>query len=122
MRKRHLTITLSPDWKAALRATGKRAKANTYQGEVLSFQTPAQFFGQLTEKRWGLSYAAQGRGALSVRELGRLVGRDVKPFHEDVTVLATLGMLERTERGGLICPFESMHIDMLLQPASPELA
>lgn len=121
MRKRYLTITLSPDWKAALRATAERAKADTYQGEVLNFQTPAQFFGQLTEKRWGLLYAAQGRGALSVRELARLVDRDVKRVHEDVTVLATLGMVERTEQGGVICPFESMHIDMLLKPASAEL-
>jgi predicted transcriptional regulator len=45
------------------------------------------------------------------------VGRDVKRVHEDVTVLATLGMLERTEQGGLICPFASMHIDMYLETA-----
>ena len=61
--------------------------------------------------------AAQGRGELSVRELARLVGRDVKRVHADVTVLATLGMLERTEQGGLICPFASMHIDMYLETA-----
>ena len=32
-------------------------------------------FGQLTEKRWELVRTAQGRGALSVRELARAVGR-----------------------------------------------
>ena len=61
--------------------------------------------------------AAQVRGELSVRELARLVGRDVKRVHQDVTVLATLGMFERTEQGGLICPFASMHIDMYLATA-----
>ena len=118
MMERNLTITLAPDWKAALRATAQLAKAETYQGEVLNFETPAQFFGQLTEKRWELVRAAQGCGEMSVRELARLVGRDVKRVHEGVTVLATLGVLERTERGGLICPFASIHIDMHL--ATPD--
>jgi len=117
MTGRNLKITLEPDWKAALRATAQLPKAETYQAEVLNFETPAQFFGQLTEKRWELVRAAQGRGELSVRELARLVGRDVKRVHEDVTVLAKLGMFERTEQGGLICPFTSMHIDMYLETA-----
>jgi predicted transcriptional regulator len=43
------------------------------------------------------------------------VGRDVKRVHEDVAVLADIGMLERTEQGGLVCPFSSMHIDMYLK-------
>ena len=58
--QRNLTITLEPDWKAALRATAKFAKAKTYQGEVLNFETPAQFFGQLTERRWELVRTKQG--------------------------------------------------------------
>ena len=117
MMGRNLTISLQPDWKAALRATAKRATADAYQGEVLNFETPAQFFGKLTEKRWELVRVAQGRGELSVRELARLVGRDVKRVHEDVTLLATLGILERTALGGLICPFTSVHIDMYLETA-----
>lgn len=52
MTQRSLTITLQPDWKAAIRAVGVAAKADTYQGEVLNFETPAQFFGHLSEKRW----------------------------------------------------------------------
>jgi predicted transcriptional regulator len=117
MMKRNLTIALAPDWEAALRATAQLANAETYQAEVLNFETPAQFFGPLTEKRWELMRAAQGRGELSVFELARLVGRDVKRVHADVTVLATLGMLERTEQGGLICAFASMHIDMYSETA-----
>jgi hypothetical protein len=51
MMKRNLTIALAPDWEAALRVTAQLAKAETYQAEVLNFETPAQFFGRLTEKR-----------------------------------------------------------------------
>lgn len=117
MNQRHLTITLRPDWKAALRAAGKAARANSYQGEVLNFESPAQFFGQLTEKRWDVVRVAQGQGELPVRELARRLARDVKRVHEDVVLLTELGLLERTDSGGVICPFASLHIDMYLQAA-----
>jgi predicted transcriptional regulator len=117
MTNRYLTITLQPDWKGALRAAAQVAKAGTYQGEVLNFETPAQFFGQLTEKRWNIVRAAQGKGELSVRGLARLVDRDVKRVHEDIVILAELGLLERTESGGVVCPYTSMHIDMYLNAA-----
>lgn len=117
MTDRYLTITLQPDWKGALRALGQAAKTGTYQGEVLNFESPGQFFGQLTEKRWEIVRAAQGQGELSVRELARSVGRDVKRVHEDVVILAGLGLLERTESGGVLCPYSSMHIDMYLKAA-----
>lgn len=117
MTDRYLTITLQSDWKGALRAAAKAATADTYQGEVLNFETPAQFFGQLTEKRWDIVRAAQGKGELPVRELARMLDRDVKRVHEDVVVLAELGLLERTESGGVVCPYTSMHIDMYLKAA-----
>ena len=78
MTERYLTITLQPDWKGALRAMAKVANADTYQGEVLNFESPGHFFGQLTEKRWEIVRAAQGKGELSVRELARALGRDVR--------------------------------------------
>ena len=93
------------------------ARKNSYQGEVLNFESPGQFFGMLTERRWELVRAAQGKGELSVRELARQVGRDVKRVHEDVVALAELGLLERTDAGGVVCPFASLHIDMHLKAA-----
>ncbi|MFN5699131.1 MAG: hypothetical protein ACK47V_00620, partial [Betaproteobacteria bacterium] len=74
-------------------------------------------FGQLTERRWNLVRTAQGQGELSVRELARRVGRDVKRVHDDIGVLTELGLLERTAGGGVVCPFTSMHIDKHLQAA-----
>lgn len=117
MNDRYLTITMQGDWKAALRSAGKSAKASTYQGEVLNFESPAHFFGQLSAKRWELVRACQGKGELSVRELARAVGRDVKRVHEDVTTLTDLGLMERTDSGGVLCPFVSMHIDIVLEAA-----
>ena len=110
--RRTLTITLSPDWRAALRRAGKAAQANRYQGETLNFESPGAFFGRLTERRWALVTALQGQGAMAVRELARRAGRDVKRVHEDVQVLAELGLVERDDAGGVLCPYADVHIDM----------
>jgi predicted transcriptional regulator len=117
MKDRYLTITLQSDWKGALRAMGQMAKANEYRGEVLNFESPGHFFGQLSQKRWDIVRAAQGKGELSVRELARAVGRDVKRVHEDIGILTNLGLLERTPSGAVVCPYSSMHIDMHMEAA-----
>lgn len=114
MTKRTLMITMTADWRGALRAAGKRATARGYQGEVLNFESAGSFFGKLTERRWALVHALQGRGAMSVRELARRMARDVRRVHDDVEALAELGLIERTGSGGVICPFEDVHIDMRL--------
>lgn len=115
---RTLTITLRPDWRAALRSAGKRALGRGYQGEVLNFESPGAFFGRLTERRWALVHALQGAGELAVRELARRVHRDMKRVHEDVQVLAELGLVERPESGGVVCPFSAVHIDMEIRAAA----
>ena len=114
MNKRTLLITMDADWKAALRTAGQKATARSYQGEVLNFETAGAFFGKLTERRWALVHVLQGQGAMSVRELARRAARDVRRVHDDVAVLAGLGLVERTVSGGVLCPFDAMHIDMRL--------
>lgn len=114
MKQRNLTISLHPDWRAALRSAGTRAKAASYQGEHLNFESPGVFFSRLSEKRWTVVRALQGQGEMAVRELARRVGRDVKRVHEDVQVLTELGLVERTADGGVMCPFDEVHIDMRL--------
>jgi len=121
MTERTLMITMNADWRAALRSAGKRATARGYQGEVLNFETAGSFFGKLTERRWTLVHALQGKGPMSVRELARRVERDVRRVHDDVEVLAELGIFERTDSGGVVCPFDAVHIDMRLT-ARPPLA
>ncbi len=110
--QRTLTITLSPDWRADLRRAGKAAQADSYQGETLNFESPGAFFGRLTERRWALVTALLGQGGLAVREMARRVDRDVKRVHEDVQVLAELGLVERDDAGGVLCPYADVHIDM----------
>jgi predicted transcriptional regulator len=119
---RTLTITLDPDWKSGLRSAARRATARIYQGEVLNFEGPDAFFGRLTERRWVLLRTLQDQGTLAVRELARRVERDVKRVHEDVQVLADLGLVESAEDGGVCCPFTQVHIDMRLSAPQHQAA
>ena len=116
--KRTLTISTGQNWQVALRAAGTRAKAATaygkYQGESLNFESPAAFFGQLTERRWDMIREMMGSGVVGVRELARRLERGVKRVHEDAQVLVALGLLEKTESGALLCPFDDIHVDMHL--------
>ena len=56
-------------------------------------------------------------GEVSIRELARRAGRDVRRVHDDVRVLAELGLIERTTSGGVRCPFTDIHLDMHLRKA-----
>ncbi|MCA0244316.1 MAG: hypothetical protein LCI02_26200 [Proteobacteria bacterium] len=62
--------------------------------------------------------ALRAAGEISAREAARRVGRDIKRVHEDLRVLQDLGLVEQGERGGVVCPFESLHIDMQMRAAA----
>ncbi len=119
MEARTLTITIDADWQNTLRSAARSAfAANGYQGERLNFETPEAFFSRLTSRRWVLLNALQGAGEVPVRELARRLQRDVKRVHEDAAELVKLGLIERTERGGLVCPYLDIHIDMHMRRAA----
>ena len=119
--KRKLTITLSGDWQSGLRAAGKSAakavQSGRYQGEILNFETPAVLFGRLTEKRWELMRLLQATDSIGVRELARQAGRNVRRVHDDVQVLLDLGLIEKTDDGKLVCPYDDVHIDLHVRAA-----
>ena len=71
----------------------------------------------LTEKRWDLLKALCGAGPVSIREAARRAGRDVKAVHGDVTALLHAGVLDRTDDGRIVFPFEAVKVEFLLQAA-----
>jgi predicted transcriptional regulator len=83
----------------------------------ISFTTPELLWQVLTAKRWELLKALCGAGPVSIREAARRVERDVKAVHGDVTVLLNAGLLDRTETGGIIFPFDAVKVEFLLQAA-----
>ena len=83
----------------------------------ISFATPELLWQVLTAKRWELLKVLCGAGPVSIREAARRVGRDVKAVHGDVKALLNAGVLDRTEEGSIVFPFEAVKVEFLLQAA-----
>lgn len=83
----------------------------------IGFATPELLWKVLTEKRWELLKVLRGAGPLSIRETARRVGRDVKAVHGDVTALLNAGVLDRTETGQIVFPFDTVKVEFLLKAA-----
>jgi len=113
------TIRVRSDTKQALQEMRKQFlaawKTGEYQGEVFEFESPAALFRLLTPKRWELLETLQAEGPCGVRELARLLGRDVRRVHDDLSVLLEAGLVEKTEEGKLIVPFGEIHADFVLR-------
>jgi len=118
MSTRKLRITVDPDWRAVLRNSARKSQQAKYQGEHLNFESADLLLGKLTVLRWALVRELLGAGEVPLRELARRVGRDVKRVHGDITALSELGLVERTARGGVHCPYKDIHIDLHLRSAA----
>lgn len=92
--------------------TGKSEKSAR-----ISFATPELLWRVLTKKRWELLKALCGAGPVSIREAARRSGRDVKAVHGDVTALLNAGVLNRTNDGQIVFPFEAVKVEFLLKAA-----
>ena len=83
----------------------------------IAFASPELLWKVLSAKRWELLKALCSAGPVSIREAARRVGRDVKAVHGDVTALLNAGVLDRTEDGYIIFPYEAVKVEFLLQAA-----
>ena len=87
------------------------------QGAYITFESPELLFQTLTQMRWNIIKASTGTGPLSIREIARRVGRDVKAVHRDVHALLDAGVIERNAEGAIVFPYEAVHVDFMLQAA-----
>jgi len=92
-------------------------KGKTEKSARIGFASPELLWKVLTAKRWELLKALCGAGPVSIREASRRVGRDVKSVHGDVKALLAAGVLDRTEGGAIVFPFEAVKVEFLLQAA-----
>lgn len=83
----------------------------------INFATPELLWRTLTAKRWEILRTMCGQGALSIREIARRVGRDVKAVHGDVRALTLAGVLDKTETVKIIFPYDTLHVDFRLHAA-----
>ncbi|MEX0408419.1 transcriptional regulator [Aquibium sp. LZ166] len=88
------------------------------QGQFISFNSVELFSSILTPKRWEIIKAMTGQGPMSIREAARRVGRDVKAVHGDVHALINAGVLNRTEDGKVVFPYDAVHVDFTITKAA----
>ena len=88
------------------------------QGNFISFESPALLFKLLSGRRWELLNAMTGSEPMTIREIARRLGRDVKAVHSDIHTLLSAGILQKTDIGQIVFPFDAVHIDFMLKNAA----
>lgn len=83
----------------------------------ISFASPELLWKVLTSKRLELLKALCGAGPVSIREAARRAGRDVKAVHGDVTALLKAGVIDRTDDGRIVFPYEAVKVEFVLAVA-----
>ena len=94
-----------------------RAFEGEPQGEFISFESPELLFKVISGKRWDLLKVMTGAGPLTIREAARRMKRDVKAVHGDVQALLHAGLLQKTEKGRIVFPYDAVHVDFMLKAA-----
>jgi predicted transcriptional regulator len=69
----------------------------------------------LSEKRRTIIQAMAGAGPLSIREIARRVGRDVRAVHSDVHLLQRAGVIDKTSDGRVILPYKTIKFDFTFE-------
>ena len=112
------TVTLSVASRADITKRALSAFNGQQQGAHISFSSAELLWQTLTRKRWELLKAMTGQGAMTIREAARRVERDVKAVHGDVHALLDSGVLERTQDGLIVFPYDAVHVDFMLTAAA----
>jgi predicted transcriptional regulator len=110
-------VTLEITSRAKINKRFLQAFEDKSQGEFISFESPALLFKVLSGKRWELLKIMTGAGPITIREAARRIGRDVKAVHSDVHALLNTGLLQKTDNGRIVFPFDAVHVDFMLKAA-----
>ncbi len=87
------------------------------QEAFISFESPEVLFNVLRGKRWELLKIMTGELPMTIREAARRLRRDVKAVHGDVHALLNAGILQKTDEGRIVFPFDAVHVDFVLKAA-----
>jgi predicted transcriptional regulator len=87
------------------------------QGTFISFESPELLFKVISGKRLDLLKVMTGAGPMTIREAARRIKRDVKAVHGDVQALLSAGILQKTDKGQIVFPFDVVHVDFMLKAA-----
>ena len=108
------TVTLSVAARDDVTRRARAAFKGKKQGAHISFASVELLWQTLTKKRWEVLKVMTGQNAMTLREIARRVGRDVKAVHRDVHALLDAGVLDRTDDGLIEFPYSAVRVDFTL--------
>lgn len=111
------TVTLEVATREEVTRRAREAFKGKKQRARISFASPELLWKVLTAKRWEVVKAMTGQGPLTIREVARRVGRDVKAVHGDVQGLVNAGLLDRTEANRVAFSFDAIRVEFTLRAA-----
>lgn len=111
------TVTLGISSADETKTRMLRAFQGKEQGAFISFATAELLWKVITPKRWEVLRAMTGAGPIAVRAVARRVGRDVKSVHADIQALLRAGVIDRADDGGIVFPYDEVHVDFVLRAA-----
>lgn len=110
MAKRHIHIGVEEadsGYERFVKAWHKAEAGKSKQAEIhLNFEDFTILAAVLTPKRLELMRILRKDGPLSVRSLAKQLERDYKNVHSDVSVLEDVSLIQRTEDGLLVAPWD----------------
>lgn len=112
------TVTLSVASREDVNRRFELAAQGIPQGAHISFASLDLMWKVLAPKRMEIVRAMTGAGPMTIREAARRVKRDVKAVHGDVQALLKAGVLDRTEDGRIVFPYDAIHVDFMITKAA----
>jgi predicted transcriptional regulator len=92
-------------------ASGRKAPAPL---ELLSFADLPLLAKNLTPARWALLKQLKKAGPLTIFALAKLLERDYKNVHTDVTQLTALGLIQKTEENLVFVEWDAVRAELKL--------
>ena len=84
----------------------------------LYFESAAHMWKKLTPRRMELLHSLRQHGAISIRRLAAILGRDYKSVHRDIQILLPIDLVQKTATGLVTVPWTSILIDLQAIPAA----
>jgi predicted transcriptional regulator len=116
MARKEQTVTLSVAGRDEVSGRMRRAFAGEEQGAFINFASVDLLWRIITPKRLEILRTLAGEEALSIREVARRVGQDVKAVHRDVRGLVDAGLVDETA-AGVRFGYRAVHVDFTLDAA-----
>jgi len=110
------TVTFSVASRETVSRRALAASRGEAQGAHITFASVELLWQTLSKKRWEILQVMTGQSAMSIREVARRVGRDVKAVHGDVHTLIDAGVIKRSAEG-VVFPYDAVHVDFTLSKA-----